>query len=42
MNKVFTLKLPADVFARLREAAHKRGISIAALVREAIEKMLEG
>ena len=42
MEKSFTLKLPAELHAKLRDEAHRRGISIAALVREAIGKILEG
>ena len=40
MEKVFTLKLDLSLFARIRAKAHERGISIAALIREALEKHL--
>ena len=42
MEKSFNLKLPAELHAKIRDEAHRRGISIAALVREAIERMLGG
>ena len=37
-----TIKLPDDVDARLRHEAERRGITISALTREAIEAYLGG
>lgn len=35
------IRLPPPTMARLRQEAHRRGISIGALVREALDRLLE-
>ena len=37
-----TIVAPEELLRRLQNAAHERGVSMAALIREAIEEKLEG
>ena len=40
MNKAFTMKFPDDLYSKVNDEAHRRGISMAELVRKAVDAYL--